>query len=252
MERRNFLKTGLLAGLGITVASGLSASTERIEKHLYNNKKIKLDKNCNLLFQGDSITDCYRNRTAPKVNDSSSLGVGYVLYAATALLADHPKLNLQIHNRGISGNRSDDLLRRWQPECIDLKPDVLSILIGVNDYLHVFKHNYKGTVVEFRQYYTELMEKTAETLPETQLILGEPFFIHGKEGFPDKWKNLPAYQEVVKEMSEKYNALLVPYQEEFDNLCKNTPASYWSPDSVHPGLAGRYAMAQIWRTHTGI
>lgn len=249
MKRSEFIKSCLLLGVGAVVAPKLIASPNI---KIGESPAIKLCKNDVILFQGDSITDCYRKKGDPKVNDSGSLGIGYTLYAATGILADYPSLNLQIHNRGISGDRTDDLLRRWDAECVDLKPTVLSILVGVNDYLHIFKHNYKGTVVEFKQYYSELLERTKESLPNTKLIIGEPFFIKDKNGFPDKWKDLPSYQNVVRELANKHNALFIPYQQEFDLLCEDTPVKYWTPDSVHPGLAGRYAMSKIWRKYTGI
>ncbi|MFI3332631.1 MAG: SGNH/GDSL hydrolase family protein [Rikenellaceae bacterium] len=251
MERRNFIKQCFLAGLSVSIAPQLINAAENI-KNYTKQPAIKLKQDDVILFQGDSITDCYRGKSDPKVNDSTSLGIGYTLYTATGILADYPKLNLQIHNRGISGNRTDDLLRRWQSECIDLKPTVLSLLVGVNDYLHVFKHNYKGTVVEFRQYYTELLERTVEALPNTKLIIGEPFYIRDASGVPDNWKNIYTYQDVVRELANSYNALFIPYQSEFDELCKEVPVKYWTPDSIHPGLAGRYAMAKIWRKYTGI
>src|SRR5262245_48300893 len=98
-----------------------------------------------ILFQGDSITDAGRDRTRREVNDGQALGRGYAYLASARLLADHPRLGLMLWNRGISGNRVPDLLARWQEDCIDLQPNLVSILIGVNDLWHKFDGRYTGS-----------------------------------------------------------------------------------------------------------
>ena len=94
--------------------------------------------NMKILFQGDSITDAGRNRDADTANIPSGLGSGYVNLIAAQLLRQHPEDNLQIYNRGISGNRIVDLYARWKVDAINLKPDLISVLIGVNDTWHEF------------------------------------------------------------------------------------------------------------------
>lgn len=249
MDRRKFLKNSIVAGLSIGLSNKLLFATEANESF---EQKVILKKNDIILFQGDSITDCYRQRMDAKVNDSKSLGIGYVLYTATMLLAHNPSLNLQIYNRGISGDRTDNLLERWDEDCLQMKPTILSLLVGVNDYLHTLKYGYNGTVLKFRDNYIKILDSTISKFPNIRLVIGEPFYIHSSQEMPEKWKKFIEYQEIVAELSAKYNAVFIPYQKEFDNLCRNSGVKYWTPDSIHPGLPGRFFMAQIWSKYTGL
>ncbi len=91
------------------------------------------------------------------------------------MLVDSPAAGLKIFNRGVSGNKVYQLAERWQADCLDLKPNVLSILIGVNDYWHKHKHNYDGTLEKYEGDYRALIKRTKDALPEVRLILCEPF-----------------------------------------------------------------------------
>src|SRR6266545_7934121 len=93
-----------------------------------------------ILFQGDSITDSGRNRDSADPNAAGALGNGYPLLVASAVLAARPDGGLRFYNRGISGNKVPDLQQRWTTDTVDLYPDVLSILIGVNDFWHKVDH----------------------------------------------------------------------------------------------------------------
>src|SRR5258708_39748311 len=98
-----------------------------------------------VLFQGDSITDAGRNRASADANSAGALGSGYPLLVASAVLAARPGGALRLYNRGISGNKGPDLQQRWTADTIDLKPDVLSILIGVNHFWHRLDHRDQRT-----------------------------------------------------------------------------------------------------------
>src|SRR5256886_5178130 len=98
-----------------------------------------------VLFQGDSITDAGRDRGVADRNSAGALGSGYPLLAAAAALAAHPDRGLRFYNRGISGNKVPDLAARWATDTVALAPDVLSILIGVNDFWHKLSSGYTGT-----------------------------------------------------------------------------------------------------------
>ena len=102
-----------------------------------------------ILFQGDSITDAGRKRDDSAANSDVAMGRGYAWLAAAQLLIEKPDAGLKIFNRGISGNKVYQLAERWQADCLDLKPNVLSILIGVNDFWHKKKHNYDGTLEKY-------------------------------------------------------------------------------------------------------
>src|SRR6266566_4715000 len=131
-----------------------------------------------ILFQGDSITDCGRNRESADPNAAGALGTGYPLLITAAVLAARAARGFKFYNRGISGNKVPDLQQRWTTDAIDLKPDVLSILIGVNDFWHKLDHGYNGTVQDYEQQYAALLQTTRDALPHVHLIVLEPFVLH--------------------------------------------------------------------------
>src|SRR5271168_3370837 len=150
-KRRAFLKSSAAAlGVGALAAPALVSAAERTTEA----SPVLIARDNVILFQGDSITDWGRSREAEGVpNDASALGSGggdlgpgYAWLAAVELLTDRPKDGLKIFNRGISGNKVFQLAERWQADCLDLKPDVISILVGVNDYWHTLTSHYEGTV----------------------------------------------------------------------------------------------------------
>jgi len=241
-NRRGFFKKASLGGL-ITISSPeiiFSASAK-------SGKKITLEKDDVILFQGDSITDAGRNRDNKNSNNSSALGSGYAFMAAAALLDQYADKNLTIYNKGISGNKVYQLAERWQADCLDLKPTVLSILIGVNDFWHTLTGGYKGTIETYRTDFKSLLDKTKQQLPNVKLIICEPFAVTGVKAVDEKW--YPAfndYRSAAKEIAETYNAVFVPFQSIFDKAQKKAPGAYWTGDGVHPSIAGGELMAQAW------
>ena len=193
-----------------------------------------------ILFQGDSITDGNRGRN----NDLNHiLGHGYQYIIACKYGAELPDRKLVFMNRGISGNKVSDLQARWQKDTLDLNPDVLSILIGVNDL------NSGVTPEQFEQQYDQLLSDTVKALPEVKLVLGEPFGLPAglkKAGWEKYHSDLIAFQAVVNKLGEKYHAPVVHYQKIFDDACKRVPARYWIWDGVHPTFSGHQLMADEW------
>lgn len=198
-------------------------------------------------FQGDSITDAGRDRTRREANDGLALGHGYAYLASARLLADHPRLGLMLWNRGISGNRVPDLLARWQKDCLDLQPDLVSILIGVNDLWHTFDGRYTGSVADYEQGYRELLEQTKQALPRAQLVVCEPFALRCGV-VTGRW--FPEFEErraVASRLAREYGTRFVPFQSAFDAaLNDDSPPSYWAADGVHPTPAGHQLMADTW------
>jgi len=193
-----------------------------------------------VLFQGDSITDGNRGRSA---DPNHILGHGYQALIGSRFGADHPERQVLFINRGISGHKVVDLARRWQSDTIDLKPDLLSILIGINDL--------DGGVspVDFERQYDALLSQTVKALPETRLVLCEPF---GLPVGPRSAKatefrsDLEARQQAVRRLATKYHAALVPFQAVFDDACRRAPTSHWIWDGIHPTYAGHQIMADAW------
>lgn len=242
-NRRGFIKTAALGStFALSIPQIVSAATAETSKKV---KKITLSNNDVILFQGDSITDMGRNRDRKEPNDNSGLGASYPFIAASQLLLNHAGKNLKIYNRGISGNVVPQLAERWEEDCISLKPNVLSILIGVNDYWHTLGGGYKGTLQSFRDAYTKLLEDTVKALPNVKLIIGEPYAIPGVKTVDNSW--FPAfkgYQDVARELAEKYNAPFIPYQKIYEKAIQLAPGKYWTPDGVHPNTAGDALMAR--------
>ena len=148
---------------------------------------IRVERNDIILFQGDSITDNGRNKESRVANDIGALGRGYAMLASAYLLRQLPQLNLQFINQGISGNKVHQLAERWETDCLEIKPNVLSILIGVNDYWHTKTGGYTGTLQTYIDDYRKLLDDTLERLPKIKLIIGEPFAVNGIRAVTDDW-----------------------------------------------------------------
>jgi lysophospholipase L1-like esterase len=169
------------------------------------------------------------------------------MLAAADLLEEHASLNLKIFNKGISGNKVYQLAERWDKDCLEIKPDVLSILIGVNDFWHKLNGNYNGTIEIYRNDYKALLEKTRKALPNVKLIICEPFAVPGVKAVDQKWyPDFYEYQKVAREIAAQFNAIFIPYQKIFDEAQKQAPGAYWTGDGVHPSLAGAQLMAEAW------
>lgn len=206
----------------------------------------KLGKRGVVLFQGDSITDAGRDKKNKNANNARAFGDGYPFLIASQLLTRFPKKNLKCFNRGISGNKVPDLDKRWQQDCIDIKPDVLSILIGVNDIWHKLNGNYDGTVKDYEQGFTALIKRTKDALPDTSLVICEPFVLRCG-AVTDKW--FPEFDDrraACKRVSDEAGAIWVPFQSMFDKATKRNEPSYWAGDGVHPSMAGHSLMARTW------
>ncbi len=242
-NRRTFIRT---AALGGTLALGLpQIVSAAMAEQGYRPRKLPVNSNDVILFQGDSITDMGRDRARKAANDNKGLGPGYTFIAASRLLLKHPEKKLKIYNRGISGNVVPQLIERWQEDCIELKPDILSILIGVNDYWHTLSGNYKGTAKTYRKSYDELLANTKKQLPHVKLIIGEPYAVNHVKVVDDSWfPAFDAYREIARELAEKYEAVFIPYQEIYTKAAKLAGPSYWTPDGVHPNTAGDGLMAE--------
>ena len=176
-----------------------------------------------LLFQGDSITDCNRNRENP--ND---LGFGYVQKIQAALP------NHVVINRGISGNRTIDLLMRWQTDTIDLKPDILSIFIGINEVWHYHFYQKVLTPSMFEDYYKNLLKQVKYLLPHTQIVLIEPFVL--PIGVYQKSWDVELFEEqaIVRKLSHMYNTHYVPLQDILNQKLGQYRMDKIADDGVHP------------------
>jgi len=203
-----------------------------------------------ILFQGDSITDCVRVRE----NDNYR-GSGYATMVSGALGAKAP-YQYTFYNRGISGNRVVDLYARIRKDMICLKPDYISILIGVNDVWHEVSHQNGVDAEKFELVYNLLIEELKRDLPGVKIMLLEPFVLPGSatcntEENPTRWeyfrKETALRGEATRRVAEKQNVVFVPLQELFDKANADAPADgYWLADGVHPSAAGHELIKNAW------
>jgi lysophospholipase L1-like esterase len=199
-----------------------------------------------VLFQGDSITDCGRDRALLEPNRAAALGTGYPLMIAAQHLAGRPDSGFRFFNRGISGNKVPDLESRWQADTLDLKPDVLSILVGVNDLWHKLSGRYDGTVEQYETGYAALLERTRQALPDTRLVVLEPFVLR-TGAVTDAWfPEFDLRRAAAARVAAGARATFIPLHAMFERLSAQAPPAYWAADGVHPTVAGHGAIAQLW------
>lgn len=240
VTRRQLIETGVLAG-GAILASGMAGPSTAAAAETSQLKKGSV-----ILFQGDSITDAGRSRKSNGANNARGLGFGYPTCISNQLLAAHPTADLKCYNRGISGNKVPDLDKRWDTDCIKLKPDVLSILIGVNDIWHKLNGRYDGTVKDYETGFAALLERTKKALPDTKIVVCEPFVLRCG-AVKDNW--FPEFDDrraAAKRVAKSAKTIWVPFQDMFDEAIKSAPPKYWAGDGVHPSLAGHGLMAKTW------
>jgi lysophospholipase L1-like esterase len=185
--------------------------------------------NARILFQGDSITHGGRGG-----DPNHFMGHGYQYIIAAKYGAAFPELNLDFMNRGVSGDTTPKLDARWQKDTLDLKPDVLSVLIGVNDCSRV-------SVEEYEKTYDKILAAARKANPNLKLVLGEPFRQPGHVS-----ERLQQMQQVAAKLAKKYNAAFVRYQRVFDEAVRRAPAKYWIWDGTHPTYSGHQLMADEW------
>jgi len=232
--RRKFIKDLAITGL---VASGIPPIS--YSESTIKSIKPKAGKGEVFLFQGDSITDGNRGRN----NDPNHImGHGYAFSIASRLGADHPEMQYQFINRGVSGNTIIDT--------IDLKPDILSILIGINDATSaIFHWDHAVTVSQYEQVFIDLLSQTLEKYPDIFLVLCEPFILkvgHVAENWEAYHRDISERQGIVRRLAEQYQAVFVGFQEVFDEASRETNADYWIWDGIHPTVAGHELMAREW------
>jgi len=204
-----------------------------------------------VLFQGDSITDSGRNREESSGPGIWALGNGYAKLAAAHLLAARPSDGLAFLNRGISGNRVVDLYARILADTINLKPDVLSVLIGVNDTWHRFRGNNGVAVPKFERVFRDYLTEARAALPGIRFVLCEPFVL-GCGHVTSEWVGeMDARRAVVRRLASEFGAVFVPFQEMFDAAVQEAPPEYWAPDGVHPSAPGHHRMARAWLEAVG-
>lgn len=241
-SRRTFLKS-------IFLFSGLLSSCKKeeilhLEESLLSHdfdQKIILKKDSKLLFIGDSITDADRDKNVLIPNEEEGLGRGYVKSIATELLMKEQFAGVSIYNRGIGGNTIGDLLNRWNNDVIALKPDALSILIGVNDVRKLV------APTTYYKTYQQILSETKDILPDTSIILCEPFILSNIIGYNNNLAyNFHEYRKVIRKLAIDFNTFFVSNYLAFESRAATVAAANLLIDGVHPTDAGIEILKNQW------
>ena len=203
-------------------------------------------KGARILFQGDSITDGGRNRSGA---DAAMFGSGYQFIIAARYGGRFAGRALVFMNRGVGGDKVTELRARWKKDTLDLKPDILSILVGVNDSAQALAAKAPQTIEEFETTYAQILDDALAANPGIKFVLCEPFVLP-VGGVKNRWEDwrreIRARAAVVEKLAAKHKAPVVHFQKLFDDACSNAPANYWTLDGVHPTFSGHQLMADEW------
>ena len=204
-----------------------------------------------ILFYGDSVTDAGRNRE--ELTKQSALGYGYVRCIADRLSDDGPERH-SVVNMGLSGNRIVDLYARIKWAVWNREPDLISILIGINDIWHEITAENGVDIERYEKVYRMLIEDTKKRLPNAKIVLCEPFVEEGTDTCPtdekpDRFKRFQEiydYAAVVKKLAQEYGLYFLPLQKAFDDAVERLGVEYYIPDGVHPNVGGSALIAREW------
>ena len=205
----------------------------------------KIENSAVVLFQGDSITDAGRSR-----ENDVDLGRGYPAMVAAWFSALYPEKNVRFINRGISGNRAADLKRRWQPDCLDLAPTWVSILIGINDTWRRYDSDDPTSAQVYGANFRAILEQTREKL-NAKLVILEPFCLPVPEDRASWRVDLDPKIAVARELAREFEATFVPLDGLFAAAATKREMGFWLPDGVHPSPAGHALIAQAWLSAVG-
>ena len=197
-----------------------------------------------ILFQGDSITDAFRK--PEEINPAFQLGNGYAFLVAARLGLRHPERHFEFINRGISGHTVQDVEKRWQADSLDHQPDLLSLLIGVNNIIRRQNGSKDISDAEVLASYRRMLEQMRAQNPRIRFLLMEPFLLEAGE-VTAEWKAaLKPIQDGIAVIASEFDAPLLPLQSLFDKALALAPAAYWAYDGIHATHAGFQLIADAW------
>lgn len=249
-NRRDFIRSSAACGSAALVGAATQATLVQEKPNQipgYNYRLPKLKKGSTLLFQGDSITDMKWGRNQKDRNHY--LGHSYVFLIAARIHTEMPGSQLNFLNRGISGNTVANLKDRWEQDALELTPDVLSILIGVNDVGRAVRSKTEVDVNAFERDYRSLLETSLESNPQLRIVLLEPFVLpvtRVKTGW-DAWSGqINRVRPIVAKLAADYKTAFVKTQDVFDEAAKFSKPNHWIWDGVHPLPQGHELIARSW------
>ncbi len=199
-----------------------------------------------ILFQGDSITDAGRTHSWIGPNLPDGLGFGYTRKIADELLENYPEQYLQLYNRGVSGDLIRDMESRWERDSLRLLPDLISILIGVNDTWNQVMLGMGSDPEQYQGVFHKILTETRKSLPDTQLVLCEPFLLITGEVTREWSADITRRQGFVRDLADEFNAVFVPFQSALDQAARQVSAGQLLEDGVHPTNRGHQVLADCW------
>jgi len=207
---------------------------------------MKLAPHSKLVMIGDSVTDCERARPVGE-GLFGAIGKGYVANVDALLNAAYPERAIRVINMGCSGNQVHDLQQRWQSDVIDLKPDWLSIMIGINDVWRQFDLPRQPESHYYLEAYARTLEDlVAQTKPLLQgMVLMTPYIIEPNPEEPMR-KQMDCYSAVVRTLAEKYDAGYVDTQAAFDAVLQHCHPMSIAWDRIHPNHLGHMVIARAF------
>lgn len=207
--------------------------------------------NSKLVFIGDSITDCGRARPIGE-GLGESLGRGYVSLVDALLEATYPERHIRVINVGSSGNTVRDLDKRWTTDVIDLAPNWLSVMIGINDVWRQYDSPRQPEIAvpigEYEVTYRRVLDRVRPAL--AGLVLMTPFYIESNKADAMR-ATMDGYGAVVKGLAADYDAVFVDTQAAFDTVLAHRYAATLAWDRVHPGFAGHMVIARAFLNAVG-
>jgi lysophospholipase L1-like esterase len=224
----------ILALCTAALASGTAQVAEPLKSLLKNDV---------LVFDGDSITDGGRQRTGTDYNHIMGQDYAYIL--AGRIGYQYPERNLDFINRGVSSSLIGGMASRWQTDVLDLKPNILTILVGINDSMA----NGDDDASKYEAIYNKIIEDTLAALPNIKIILGEPFILpvgKHKDTYASDLAKVKLRQAAVERVAAKQHLPLIHFQKAMDDACRKAPPEHWSWDGIHPTYAGHALLAEEW------
>jgi lysophospholipase L1-like esterase len=203
-----------------------------------------------VVFVGDSITDCGRDRP---IGEGNGLGNGYVQFIDAFLGATKPELRLRVLNTGIGGNTVRDLEARWQADVLDLKPQYVSIMIGINDVWRQFDTPLqKDAHIKPEEYRDTLDRLLARTTPHVERVLvASPFYIEPNRSDAMRVR-MDEYGAYAHEVATEHGAIWVDVQAAFDAVLRHVPSQALAGDRVHPNATGHAIITRAWLKAVGV
>lgn len=222
-----------------------------------------------ILFQGDSITDCGRYRKATDKKQSTrvlfsdgklfkkktALGDGYPAMVSAELEKQHPG-EFKFYNSGVGGDKITSIYERMQDDIISLKPDFMSLLVGVNDVWHRYEFSHEGTSAKkYEETYDKLLTQLRTEFPELKILLMGAFVLEGtatadRESHPDRYavfrREVAEMSDIAERLAEKHGCDFIDLQSVFDEAVKTSPASTLLSDGVHPTEKGHRLITNEW------